>query len=170
MYAAIDDLEKGNDHLVAAMKSLKNNFIKVNYEDVVNSPETTQLNIYKYLEIEQFFSNELTLLSGKQGDQVGVKKYKQVNKSSIGNWQKVFNTRYRKNILKSYLNQLSEESLSMAGYDKSELLSKVQSHRASFRLSLEDRLHVLFYKTAKYLNGHLLLTKTYSWAKKQYLS
>ena len=172
IYAAENDLNTGFQNLIAARKLLHNKCLVVNYENLVMGTKKVIDEITTFLEIENtlLIGDNLIQLSGKLGDQVGNKKYKKVNSSSIGNWKKCFNTSYRKKDIKNYISSIKSSHLEEMGYDKTELLNSISKHNVSINLSLRDRWHILFSKTATLFNGHLLFTDVYKWARKKYLS
>lgn len=173
LYSAHEDLEYGWDKMTSAYRNCLGDKLRINYEKLVSDSKHELHKVFDFLDLKTPNNDSVALgtLSGKLGDQTGIKKYSKVEKKSVGNWQLVFNTNFRKKVIKSYISRLKPNSLQIAGYDSQALIKQISDHKVPIlSVSLRDRYHIGFYKIAKYLNAHLLFTKAYSWARKKYLS
>lgn len=172
LYTAENDLNEGFKNLYQARKKLGDSCLVINYEDFVANTNQVLLKVSAFLNVDNKFGaqEELVQFDGQLGDQVGVKKYNKISSSSVGNWKMTFNTSFRKKEIRRYMSSLDEEILKILGYDKKDLLKSIGEHKVKFRFSVIDRFHIVYYKLAKLLNGHLLLTDVYKWARKKYLS
>jgi len=173
MFSSKNDFKFGIQNLISARKILGDNCLVVNYEQLVSETDKTCNIITSFLEIENTFLDNkegLINLNGTLGDQKGIKKYKKINPSSIGNWKKTFNTRFRKSIAKNYINSIDNSDLNGFGYEKETLLNALKNHKVQFGFSIKDRWHILFNVLAIVANGHLYLTKRYKWVRSKFLS
>lgn len=168
------NLTEGIELLSNGFKKIKAKSYRINYEDFVMHPEGNIKNLLNYLDLE-YEDNILSLFQkqnivGRSKDPTGIKMYKKVETTSIEKWKKIFNTRYRKQIIKKYIENLSSEALDIQGYDKQEILADIQSIRTNgkystirdyidfqkLRLIMRFKLNIFFSKNLKWAKGYYL--------------
>jgi len=124
------DLKEGIDLISQGYEMLKDRSLAIQYEKFVIDPETHLKLIVNYLELEyegnmlKSFSDQD--LKGGNIDPTGIKLYKQVETKTLDKWKTVFNSRYRKFVLKKYIGNLDERTLSVQGYDKASILQEIE--------------------------------------------
>lgn len=174
LYASHIDLTEGLKYLSDGWHLLHSQAIRLNYEELVKQPEESLKRIYDYLELP--FEPECLVrlqnqeMNGRLGDPTGIKQYQGVEKQSLNRWKKVFNTRVRQWVLKEYINTIDSSVLLAQGYSKHQILQEVDELSVSYSGSVRDLLHIIFYKSAKFLNAHLFFTRLFRWAREKYLS
>ncbi len=132
------DLEQGPDLLARGWELLKDRALTVSYEHLVTNPQVEMKKIFSYLEIPpdydvlNSFSQQQT--NGRLGDP-NAKKYKQIQSSSIKKSNQIFTTRYRKHIVKKYIRNIDNKTLSILGYKKDSILEEIDSYNGSKKYS-----------------------------------
>ena len=152
-----------------------NNSFTLNYESFVKDPVPILRNLLDYLELEfepqilKIFSQQQ--LDGRLGDPSGVKEYKTIDNRSLDKWRGVFNTRFRKSVLKRYISKFSEQSLKIQGYEKEVLLKEIDDLKTdgkhSLFLDLKDTIRL---KLISKLKFNLFFGKNLRWTRKKYLN
>jgi len=174
LYASHIDLQEGLSRLSEGYQLLQNQAYTVNYETLVEDPETCLKKLCQYLDLpfdKQLVENlELQKMAGRLGDPTGIKEYQQVEKKSVDKWKTVFATRFRQQILKSYISGIDPAVLQTQGYSKHNILGEIGKLDVSCRGFISDVVDVLYYKLAKFFYAHLFLTQTFKWARNKYLS
>ena len=64
------------------------------------------------------------------------KKFEKVEIGSLTRWKTIFNTPYRKSILKEYIQSFDDESLEIMGYQKQEILDEISQLNNKGKYSL----------------------------------
>ena len=115
IYRYYPDLYQGPIALAEGYSSLRENSIAVQYNDLVSTPEAEVKHICDYLNIDYdsaMLSEYLNVeLRGQYGDQAGHDKYSSISTDSMHKWKNVFNSRYRKRMIKNYIRRLSDNVL-----------------------------------------------------------
>lgn len=182
LYGNHNDLTEGFNKISQAYlkhKDHKNTF-GVKYEDLVSNPDISIKEIQEFLELEydeklneNFIHSKIDTENRKAlGDPTGIKMYKSISKETLNKWKSVFNTRFRKRVLKRYVNnKLTDENLSIQGYDKSEIINEVNTlnNKGKFNV-LKDIIHYLGYKCIIRFNLYNYKSKDMNWTKKRFMS
>lgn len=149
--------------------------ICINYENLINNPEKSIKDLLTYLDLE--FENEILdsfheqKIKGKSVDPTGIKDYKKIAVQPLKKWEKVFNTRLRKRKLKEYINSMEEETLSIQGYEKSNLFKSIENLKTDGNHSiLRDILDYFMLKNILKFKLNLFFGKNENWTKNQYLN
>jgi len=123
------DLMKGLDLVSQGYEMLKERSIAIQYEQFIRDPETKLKTIMNYLDLKYenhmlkgFFKQDL---KGGNVDPTGIKLYKKIETETLEKWKTVFDTPYRKAVLKKYIKSLDNHTLSVQGYDKEEILQEI---------------------------------------------
>lgn len=125
------DLYDGTANLVKTWQANSTKALSVRYEDLLESPEETCGRIFDYLGLE--FKKEILVkfsgvnLSGRLGDETGVKKYKSLNSEPLDKWKKTLLNPIRKTWSANYLKWLGPERLSAMGYELDTLLAELKA-------------------------------------------
>ncbi len=125
------DLIDGPKLLTDGYQKLKEKSFKIQYENLIQNPHDYTKEICEYLNIDfekemltNFHNNKL---EGWNGDIYGLKNYSnKISQEPLGKWKQVFNTRYRRKILREYVNNLDKKTLDIMGYDKNNLLESIR--------------------------------------------
>ena len=125
------NLSEGPELLSTGYELIKEKAYKLQYEQFVNNPEKYIKEILDYLELD-FYSELLSGfnpsdLSGRHMDPNVFKFGNSIENSTLEKWKKVFNTRFRKQIIINYIRNLNEESLNIMGYNKSEIINDIKN-------------------------------------------
>lgn len=127
------DLYLGPKLLTKGYKLLKEESVRINYENLVKNPRKELEKIFAYLQLD--FENSIlaggfknSKLKGKMGDR-NILCLKKIELSSLDKWKNVFNTKIRQWYAKKYLNQIDEEIFKTWGYNKKEILEELSQIR-----------------------------------------
>jgi len=169
------DITQGVGNLAKGYKLLETRAFALDYEDLVTDPKKALKGVCDYLELDfepemlQKFSKQDT--KGKMGDPTGTKLYKSIQKTSLDKWKNTFNNRYRKKIVKKYIEDLSEKDLSTIGFDKEAVLEELNTASVTKPFKLKDFLHVTSGKYILKYNLNILGgSKTSKLARGKYMS
>ncbi len=125
------NLIEGPKLLSTGYELIKDKAYKLQYEQFVNDPEKYLKEILDYLELD--FDKELlsnfnpSKLAGRHLDPNVFEYGSSIEKSTVEKWREVFNTNFRKRIITNYITNLSEETLNVMGYNKSEIISDIKN-------------------------------------------
>ncbi|WP_081990218.1 sulfotransferase family protein [Psychroserpens sp. Hel_I_66] len=182
LYGSHNDLTEGFNKISQAYLKHKNkkNTIGIKYEDLVSNPDKLIKELQEFLELEydeklkdNFIHSKIDTENIKNlGDPTGVKMYKSISKDTLHKWEKVFNTRFRKRILKRYINNnITNSNLVAQGYDKSRILNEIDmlNNKGKFN-PLKDMLQYLGYKCIIRFNLYNYKSKDMDWTKKRFMS
>ncbi len=124
------DLMEGLDLVSQGYEMLKEKSVAIQYEQFVEDPEKQVRYIMNYLDLkyEDQMLDEFSKqdLKGGNIDPTGIKMYKKVEVETLEKWKTVFNSRYRKLVLKNYICNLDNHTLSIQGYDKASILQEIE--------------------------------------------
>ena len=140
------DLFRGLSNLVHAYSAHRNLACALRYEDMLANPEIEWKRVFGYLELP--FEPELVSrfnsveLSGRMGDPVGTKQYKQISDEPIEKWKTAMANPFRKAWCRNYLRWIGSERLAVMGYNMDELLGELDSIPVSFQFLVSDLLRV----------------------------
>jgi hypothetical protein len=129
IYPHYVDLFYGPQALVEGYHKLKGRSIKINYHDLVNSPDSELEGICSFLHIPydasmtKNFAN--IIFKGRLGDQTGIKEYNSISTAPSEKWKTVLNTNYRKLFAKKYIKNLGDPILSAFGASTAEMLKEI---------------------------------------------
>lgn len=125
------DLYHGPQLLTLGYNKLKNRSITINYKDVVTNPSNEIKRLCTYLEIpynkSMIIDYKNKILGGRFGDQHGINEYDKISISSLENWKKVLNTRYRKHFSRRYIDYIGDKTLGYFGTSIRELRFEINS-------------------------------------------
>ena len=149
MYAYERDLNLGPKALSKGYELLGNKALAIQYEEFVSNQDT----------------------KGRMGDPTGVKEYRSISMASLKKWKATFDSNFRKQVAFDYLNSIGDQTLSIQGYDKTELLSEVQSIKVKFSISAKDRIDIFYTKVVRYSKVNVMFGKKIgTWARSIFLS
>ncbi len=175
MYAYERDLYLGPGALSEGYELLGNRALAVQYEQFVLNPQEHLIKICDYLDIDveeqmlESFSNQNT--NGRMGDPTGVKEYSTISSASLKKWEATFGTSFRRKVAYDYLNSIDEQTLSIQGYEKNELLDEVQNINVKLSMSIKDRVDIFYSKVVRYMKANVIFgRKLGAWARSIYLS
>ena len=141
------DLFRGPQCIHEAIHKYKDSSICVSYEDLVTGSEDTIRDICSFLDIE--FNMDMLSgvgekdFGGTMGDKLGIRKYKEVSRESLGRWTAVFTNPIRKNYIKKYLDFLGPEVLSTFGVDAARLKGEIKLIKSSYKYMLDDSIGIV---------------------------
>jgi len=168
-------LHEGIDLLSNGYNLLKSNSYKINYEELLLNTETTIKGLTNFLELEyekdlsKLFKNQI--VKGGSKDPIGINKYRKIDVSPLEKWKDIFNTTFRKRLIRNYIENLSEESLDVQGLNKKEILNEIKLLKTNGKynlfLDIKDYCYMKFILTTKV---NLFFSKNLKWAKGQYLN
>lgn len=175
MYRFSNFINTGFETLSKRFIELKSRSINIEFEDFLRNPEENLIKIYNYLELDhemdviEKFSN--IDLKGKSVDPVGPKLYHKLSLAPLTKWKKVFNSKYRNQILSKYVKSLDDKSLEIQGYDKNMLLEEINSNSENLQPSrLADFIDIRKSQLVKFFNLNLFFDFKMSWTKSRYLN
>lgn len=175
MYVYERDLNYGPKALSEGYELLRDKAYAIQYEEYVTNPKKYTKEICEYLEIDfdkdmlSSFSSQDT--KGRMGDPTGVKEYKSVDKRSLDKWKKTFNTKFRQNYIKNYIESIDESILLTQGYSKKEIMEDIENLQALSSKSLHDRIDVVYSNLVQIIKPNIWFgNSTKVWAKNRYLS
>ncbi len=138
------DLFQGLPNIIKLLKS-EARHLHIRYEDLVTDPETTLIEVSRFLNlpiIGDINLNESNLINGKFGDKQGIKKYNNLSINSLSNSEYICNF-YRQWWVKKYLNYLGSDSVETLGYEYKLLVHSV-SKKLGLNYIARDILEELF--------------------------
>lgn len=169
------DLYYGPKALSDGYNLLKDKAYAIQYEEYVVNPDKYTKELCEYLEIDfdidmlNEFTNQDT--KGRLGDPTGVKEYKSISVASLDKWKKSFTTKFRKNMIKSYIKSFEDEVFETQGYNKGLILKEIESLDISNKYFFKDRLDYGYSLFVRYTKAHLFFGKSgKKWARNKYLS
>jgi glycosyltransferase involved in cell wall biosynthesis len=127
------DLVKGPVRLLDGIKKLKEKAIVVEYESLVQSPETVMLRVCNRIGIP-FYEDMLNYgqkpkPKGRFGDSVGIYKYQRPVADNIDKWLKNISSPELTKFSNQYLEALGSDTVSKMGYNFNGLKQKLNSQR-----------------------------------------
>ena len=142
------DLYKGPVELSKGYQLIKEKSIGIKYEDLIRSPEKSLRALCAYLQISyqhSMIDNFNTIaLKGRMGDPTGVVDYNSLATAPLDKWKKAFNSRYRKQYAKKYIQGFNEATFTLMGYAPTEIIREIEAIEPVISSSFNDRLSVLF--------------------------
>ena len=173
IHATHIDIIEGPKLLTSGYLLLKKQAIAIRYEDFVENPKKEMQKILNYLGLKynkslltDFQKQEL---KGDMGDKIGIKKYKKISPAPLDKWKKVFNTPFRKILLKKYVSTLDEKIFRVQGYNKKTILSQIEKMPVQYRRLLRDSLEYSMSTLYRLFNLNLFLRKQ-KWSIKKFMS
>ena len=175
MYAYERDLNYGPKALSEGYEILRDKAYAIQYEKFVINPEKCTKEICEYLEID-FDESMLSSFSkqdtkGRMGDPTGVKDYKSIDAKSLDKWKRTFDTSYRINYIKKYIESIDDKVLRVQGYTKNEIIEDINSLKVKNSFALKDRIDVAYSKLVQIIKSNIWFGRTTKvWAKNRFLS
>lgn len=175
MYSYERDLNYGPKALSDGYELLKDKAYAIQYEEYVQDPQRYTEELCEYLEIEfdekmlSSFASQDT--KGRMGDPTGVKEYKSVDTKSLEKWKKTFDTKYRKEYIKRYIESIDKKVFNIQGYDKQVLLDEINSLESRNSLAIQDRIDLVYSNLVRFIKPNIWLGNTTKiWARDRFLS
>ena len=163
------DLVEGPGLLTSGYLSLRDKAYALQYEDFVRYPERHLQDILQYLSLEPEESMLANLkekqLPGRMGDETGAKIYKQIEASNMDKWGQAFNNRFRRRLLKRYIQKLPEQVFTIQGYSKRATLQQIKSLKIRRLTPPVDYIKYMVSQSAIYLRAHLFFSHQMSWSR-----
>ena len=148
LYNSTIDLYKGIDNLTRAFKKINTQAVAVNYESLVQNPESEMKRIMDYLNLSikdaDLESINDVSLTGSMGDKIGIKIYKTINTEPIEKWKRILNNPVRKLWCHRYLNWIGENRLSVMGYDLNRLKKELSDIHTVRSLMFSDMVRMSY--------------------------
>jgi hypothetical protein len=148
-----NDLKIGPQKIIENYKKIKEKSILIKYEELVDNPESIFKRICKYLAIEYESEMLNNVFFSKKENELGdsnFKKFKKIDSSPKDEWKKFFNSRFKKNIAKKYLNYLDNEKIESFFYEKTEIKEELRKIKTNMISNLLDPIKY-FLEYLKYL-------------------
>jgi len=165
----------GFSKLVAGFKKIESKSFCLKYEDFVSDSEKILRDLTNYLELDfekemlHNFSSQKT--HGRLGDPSGIHQYKKINTGPKEKWKTVFNSRYRKVVLKDHIKDFDEDLLKSIGYNKRDILNDINAISTTGKHSfIRDFLDIKRGELILRFNLNVLFGRNLRWAKNKYLS
>jgi len=122
------DLNEGFEILSKKYNTFNGDSFSIQYEKFVNQSSNILNDALEFLELEPDNNlvesiNKLEV-NGRNFDPTMDLNRKLDNKS-LGKWKNVFNSRYRKVVLKSYIDSIDEKCLAIQGYEKTTIINEI---------------------------------------------
>ena len=140
------DLYRGPKCLADGFRKHRQRSIRVNYAEITESPEEACGKIFDYLDLDADMQKVRewndTELQGHWGDKQG-KQYDQISQDPHEKWKRVFDTSYRQRVLQDYLEFFDPEVFDAFGYEKHDLIERVQQLDVREQIGLADRLDLI---------------------------
>ena len=121
-------------------ESLKENSYGIQYEEFITDPQKHLKDLLHYLNLEyeeemleKFYSQDL---KGNYYDPNGAKYKNEIVKTTLAKWKNVFNSNYRKAVIKNYLKNIDNKTLSIQGYNKNEILKDISTLKTNGKHNL----------------------------------
>lgn len=175
LYIYDRDLNYGPKALSEGYTLLKNKAYALQYEQYILNPKKYTKEICKYLEID--FDNDMLNsfqqqdTKGKMGDPTGSKEYSNVNIKPLQKWKETFNTSFRKRFLKKYIQNIDNETLTIQGYNKDNILEEISKINTIQNIPLKDIIDLYYSSLVKYLKVNIWFGKNIKfWASHEFLS
>ena len=175
LYSFERDLNYGPKALSIGYELLKDKAYSLRYEEYVTNPEKYTKEICDYLDLKfdkqmlNSFSSQNT--TGEMGDPTGIKEYKNVSANSLGKWKNTFDTSFRKNMIYKYIESIDHEVLNIQGYNKSDILSEIDTLDIKNSKFIQDRVDKLFSNLVIIFKPNIWFGKyTKTWARNRYIS
>ena len=103
------------------------------------------------------FQNQDT--KGRMGDPTGVNEFSDIIDSSENKWQEIFNSFFRKKVLRYYIKKLSDDDLLIQGFEKDQLLKDVKELKISRVTIVKDIIDLIYSMLILKLNLNLFFGK-----------
>jgi len=174
IYEFDSSLKMGFTKLSEGFEMLKDSAIAVQYEELIENPESTLNRIMEYLDLK--FEDSMLKdfvqqdLRGSFIDPTGVQQYSSLDKEPLNKWKKVLTSRLRKRLALKFLSKISSESLLVQGYSKSQIRQEiVQNEVKGNHNVILDAFHYYKSKIIRKLDLNLFLAPNMEWTKEEYL-
>lgn len=182
LYGNHNDLVFGFNKISEAFSKYKKNenTFSIKYEDLVSQPKKIMMQIQNFLEIEyddsltENFINSSIDKDKKErlGDPSGIKLYTSINLETLKKWERVFNTRFRKFILKKYVSKsLTNQNLEIQGYSLEIIIKEINllNNKGKFNIFI-DIFNYFLYKVIIKFNLYNYISKDMKWSKDKFMS
>lgn len=170
-----DDLIKGTELLSEAYLKYKEISYSLTYEDLIlnSNQKLNEISIYLDIPLQNDlvtnFSNQDT--KGALGDPTGVKKYNTISQESLIGWKNVFNSFYRKRIVRSLLHKIDAKNLKIQGYNKEQIILEItQLNNQKNKLFFRDVFDYWQNCIIRKFKLNLFINKKLRWIIKEQLS
>ncbi len=105
------------------------------------------------------------------GDPTGVKESQSINMGSLDKWKATFNTQYRVNVVKRYINDIDDVAFDVQGYNKDLIIEELSQLDVRNNGFIRDRVDFLSSHIKKIVKPNIWFGKyTKTWAGKEFLS
>lgn len=142
------DLFDGLESLVEACQEAGDRACSVRYEDIIGETSDTRERVFRYLALPFDEAGSVQIsdvkLTGRMGDQAGVKKYSAVSRESKDNWREVLASPIRKMWCRRYLRWIGRDRLNFIGYELDGLLSDLDAVPNRFGTVISDIWRMMF--------------------------
>ncbi len=168
------DLREGPIHVTDGFLKLKDKAYSLRYEDFVQNPRDQLVALLDYLGLKyeegMLASLSAQAASVRTGDQVGDNRTRGIDPGSLDKWKSVFNNRFRKRILRKYIESIPEQTLQVQGYDKIDILMQIKSVKTKWVTPPRDYLHYFISIIAIYLRIYFIFAKDMIWASGRHVN
>lgn len=175
MYAYERDLNYGPKALSEGYELLRNKAYAIQYEEYVMNPKKYTKEICEYLDInfdEDMLSDfAFQDTKGRMGDPTGIKEYKSVDTRSLNKWEKTFNTKFRQNYIKKYIENIEESIFLTQGYSKKKIIEDIENLQVIRYKPIRDIIDLAYSNLVRIMKPNIWFgNSTKVWAKNRYLS
>lgn len=142
------DLYDGLELMFRFYEQHASRVLAVRYEDLVEDPVGTMIKINEYIGGDDAgaWSGKLddAALSGRLGDQTGIRDYQSVSGESVGKWKKTVCNGVRRKWLLEYIEWIGSDRLSKMGYDFDVLRTELTSLSVGYTNEISDRIRIMY--------------------------
>jgi hypothetical protein len=142
------DLYDGLEALVAAQELAGPRAISLRYRELISESAESRARVFSHLglQIEEAHPEDQqdVQLTGRMGDQVGGKTYRDLSQEPLFKWKRTLGSPLRKLWCRRYLRWIGRDRLKAMGFDLDELLRQLADAPTTWRTVPSDALRMLF--------------------------
>lgn len=142
------DLFDGLANLVRVREAYADRIHAIRFEDMVSQPEQVFRGVFAHLGLDfdpaclQSFSD--VSLSGRLGDQTGLRDYQTVTREPLEKWKITLASPLRRAWCRRYLKWVGDQRLKVMGYDYADLIDQLNSGPLSWRSVPSDFIRLVY--------------------------
>jgi len=142
------DFYAGLNNLVEFAQQNPDRIFSINYETLVESPETTLRGMLDYLELDMqpalLHDFVKVNLQGRMGDKTGVNDYAAVANQPLNKWRETLCNPLRVQLARNMLKTIGQSRLEFMGYDLTEFLTQLNSLPFGYQRLGSDLLRMCY--------------------------
>jgi hypothetical protein len=156
------DLYEGFDNMINCFSTNYDKFLLIKYEDILENSNYISMKLEKFLGIqithESFKNFSKITLSGRYGDPIGIKKFKNISIESKKSWNKKINP-LRKILYKRYIKWIGKEKLKLIGYDFDEVIGDINKIPLGIKYLFLDSINLILGVIICFFDGYSMYDK-----------